>query len=41
MNDATLLIAAGGFSEGIGVISGTGAIAVGADANGAFMAAGG
>ena len=41
VNDATLLIAAGGFREGIGVISGTGAIAVGADASGAFMAAGG
>lgn len=41
VNDASLLIAAGGFTQGIGVISGTGAIAVGADADGAFMAAGG
>ena len=41
VNDASLLVAAAGFTEGIGVISGTGAIAVGADANGAFMAAGG
>ncbi len=41
VNDASLLIAAAGFAEGIGVISGTGAIAVGADAEGTFMAAGG
>jgi len=41
VNDASLLIAAGGFAQGIGVISGTGAIAVGADAKGNFMAAGG
>ncbi len=41
VNDAALLISAAGFSEGIGVISGTGAIAVGADAKGGFMAAGG
>jgi N-acetylglucosamine kinase-like BadF-type ATPase len=41
VNDASLLIAAAGFTEGIGVISGTGAIAVGADAEGVFMAAGG
>jgi N-acetylglucosamine kinase-like BadF-type ATPase len=41
VNDASLLIAAGGFAQGIGVISGTGAIAVGADASGNFMAAGG
>ena len=32
---------AAGFAEGIGVIAGTGAIAVGADAGGRFMAAGG
>jgi N-acetylglucosamine kinase-like BadF-type ATPase len=41
VNDASLLIAAGGFTEGIGVIAGTGAIAVGADTSGRFMAAGG
>jgi N-acetylglucosamine kinase-like BadF-type ATPase len=41
VNDASLLIAAAGFTEGIGVIAGTGAIAVGADASGRFMAAGG
>jgi N-acetylglucosamine kinase-like BadF-type ATPase len=41
VNDASLLVAAGGFTQGIGVIAGTGAIAVGADASGRFMAAGG
>jgi N-acetylglucosamine kinase-like BadF-type ATPase len=41
VNDASLLIAAAGFTQGIGVIAGTGAIAVGADAGGRFMAAGG
>lgn len=41
VNDASLIVAAAGFDRGIGVISGTGAIAVGADASGAFMAAGG
>jgi N-acetylglucosamine kinase-like BadF-type ATPase len=41
VNDAWLLIAAGGFTQGIGVISGTGAIAVGADSSGTFVAAGG
>ena len=41
VNDASLLVAAGGFAEGIGVVAGTGAIAVGADAGGRFMAAGG
>lgn len=41
VNDASLIVAAAGFEQGIGVISGTGAIAVGADASGAFLAAGG
>lgn len=41
VNDASLIVAAAGFTAGIGVISGTGAIAVGADAAGRFMAAGG
>lgn len=41
VNDASLIVAAAGFSQGIGVISGTGAIAVGADASGTFLAAGG
>jgi N-acetylglucosamine kinase-like BadF-type ATPase len=41
VNDAALIVAAAGFAEGIGVISGTGAIAVGADAGGRFLAAGG
>lgn len=41
VNDASLIVAAGGFTEGIGVISGTGAIAVGADAAGNFMSASG
>ncbi|MBO9590274.1 N-acetylglucosamine kinase [Devosia sp.] len=41
VNDASLIVAAAGFERGIGVISGTGAIAVGADAEGRFMAAGG
>ena len=41
VNDASLIVAAAGFTTGIGVIAGTGAIAVGADAAGRFMAAGG
>lgn len=41
VNDASLIVAAGGFTEGIGVISGTGAIAVGADSKGRFMSASG
>ena len=41
VNDASLIVAAAGFTTGIGVIAGTGAIAVGADAGGSFMAAGG
>jgi N-acetylglucosamine kinase-like BadF-type ATPase len=41
VNDASLLVAAGGFAAGIGVIAGTGAIAVGTDPLGQFMAAGG
>lgn len=41
VNDASLIVAAAGFSTGIGVIAGTGAIAVGADAAGRFMASGG
>jgi N-acetylglucosamine kinase-like BadF-type ATPase len=41
VNDASLIVAAAGFTNGIGVIAGTGAIAVGADAAGSFMAAGG
>jgi N-acetylglucosamine kinase-like BadF-type ATPase len=41
VNDASLIVAAGGFTRGIGVISGTGAIAVGADAADNFLAAGG
>ncbi|MDB5416309.1 MAG: hypothetical protein JWR10_4644 [Rubritepida sp.] len=41
VNDASLIAAAAGFTDGIGVISGTGAIAVGADAAGNFLSAGG
>jgi N-acetylglucosamine kinase-like BadF-type ATPase len=41
VNDASLIVAAAGFTTGIGVIAGTGAIAVGADAEGRFMASGG
>jgi len=41
VNDATLIVAAASFTHGIGVISGTGAIAVGADGSGNFLAAGG
>lgn len=41
VNDAALIVAAAGFTRGIGVIAGTGAIAVGADANGRFLSAGG
>lgn len=41
VNDATLIVAAAGFTTGIGVIAGTGAIAVGSDAAGRFIAAGG
>jgi N-acetylglucosamine kinase-like BadF-type ATPase len=41
VNDAALIVAAAGFTRGIGVIAGTGAIAVGADAEGRFMASGG
>jgi len=41
VNDAALIVAAAGFTRGIGVIAGTGAIAVGADAQGRFMASGG
>lgn len=41
VNDASLIVAAAGFSQGIGVIAGTGAIAVGADADGSFLSSGG
>jgi N-acetylglucosamine kinase-like BadF-type ATPase len=41
VNDAALIVAAAGFTQGIGIISGTGAIGVGADAQGNFLAAGG
>lgn len=41
VNDASLIVAAAGFSQGIGVIAGTGAIAVGADADGRFLSSGG
>jgi N-acetylglucosamine kinase-like BadF-type ATPase len=41
VNDAALLVPAAGATAGIGVIAGTGAIAVGADASGTAIAAGG
>jgi N-acetylglucosamine kinase-like BadF-type ATPase len=41
VNDAALIALAGGFTDGIGIIAGTGAIGVGVDASGAHMAAGG
>ena len=41
VNDAALLVEAAGFHEGIGVISGTGAIAVGQDASGDYLITGG
>jgi N-acetylglucosamine kinase-like BadF-type ATPase len=41
VNDASLIVAAAGFTTGIGVIAGTGAIAVGADTQGRFLASGG
>lgn len=41
VNDASLIVAAAGFTTGIGVIAGTGAIAVGANAAGDFIASGG
>ena len=41
VNDAALLVPAAGLEEGIGVIAGTGSIAVGADALGATLFAGG
>ena len=41
VNDATLIVPAAGFEQGIGIIAGTGAIGVGVDAKGAFLAAGG
>ena len=41
VNDAALLVPAAGFDEGIGVIAGTGAIAVGRDRTGAHLVAGG
>lgn len=40
-NDAELLVPAAGLTEGIGVIAGTGSIAVGADAEGRTLFAGG
>jgi N-acetylglucosamine kinase-like BadF-type ATPase len=41
VNDAALIVPAAGFLEGIGVIAGTGAIAVGTDAGGQPLSAGG
>ncbi|WP_395676513.1 BadF/BadG/BcrA/BcrD ATPase family protein [Inquilinus sp.] len=41
VNDAALIVPAAGLTEGIGIIAGTGAIGVGADAGGAFLTAGG
>lgn len=41
VNDAELLVPAAGLTEGIGVIAGTGSIAVGADAEGRTLFAGG
>ena len=41
VNDAALIVAAGGFSEGVGVIAGTGAIGVGKDGAGRLLSAGG
>jgi N-acetylglucosamine kinase-like BadF-type ATPase len=41
VNDAALLVPAAGHTSGIGVIAGTGAIAVGRSADGEFLAAGG
>ncbi|MCU1528596.1 MAG: hypothetical protein JWP75_2359 [Frondihabitans sp.] len=41
VNDAALLVPAAGLDRGVGVISGTGAIAVGESDSGAFLAAGG
>ncbi|KQU94946.1 BadF/BadG/BcrA/BcrD ATPase family protein [Devosia sp. Root105] len=41
VNDASLIVAAAGFTRGIGVIAGTGAIAVGTNAAGEFIASGG
>ncbi len=41
VNDAELLVPAAGLREGIGVIAGTGSIAVGADASGRTLFAGG
>ncbi len=41
VNDASLIVAAAGVTKGIGVIVGTGAIALGVDANGKFLSAGG
>jgi N-acetylglucosamine kinase-like BadF-type ATPase len=41
VNDAALIVPAAGLAEGIGIIAGTGAIGVGADADGTFLTAGG
>jgi N-acetylglucosamine kinase-like BadF-type ATPase len=41
VNDAALIVPAAGFAQGIGIIAGTGAIGVGADAGGGFLTAGG
>ena len=41
INDAALIVPAAGFSQGIGVIAGTGAICVGTDGQGHFLASGG
>lgn len=41
VNDAALLPAAAGFEQGLGIISGTGAIGVGQDANGDYVITGG
>ncbi|MDE1991383.1 MAG: hypothetical protein KGI75_02730 [Rhizobiaceae bacterium] len=41
VNDAALITLAAGFTDGIGIIAGTGAIGVGVDASGAHLSAGG
>jgi N-acetylglucosamine kinase-like BadF-type ATPase len=41
VNDAALIVPAAGFSQGIGIIAGTGAIGVGADSNGNPLSSGG
>ncbi|KAA0685963.1 hypothetical protein DTW90_34835 [Neorhizobium sp. P12A] len=41
VNDAALIVPAAGFSQGFGIIAGTGAIGVGADSNGKPLSSGG